>query len=137
VPGYRDPLVRYHLSDADLTELAGGLRDLCRCLFAAGATTIYPCVAGAPALCHEGDLSLLPDRLHPAHANLMTVHLFSSCPMGERREWSTADSFGRVHGERNLWIADASLLPGPPSVNPQGTVMAIARRNAQFMLGRL
>ncbi len=137
IPCYRDPLVRYHLNDDNLSELAGGLRDLCRCLFAAGATALYPCLGGAPVLSNEGELDLLPGCLPAAAANLMTVHLFSSCPLGENRDRCTADSFGRVHGEQNLWIADASLLPGPPGVNPQGTIMAIVRRNARFLLGHL
>ncbi len=65
----------------------------------------------------------------------MTIHLFSSCPMGEDRKRCVTDSFGRIHDLRDLRIADASLLPGPPGVNPQGSVMAIARRNALQFLG--
>ena len=30
----------------------------------------------------------------------------------------------------NLHVNDASMLPDSPGVNPQGTVMALARRNA-------
>jgi choline dehydrogenase-like flavoprotein len=60
----------------------------------------------------------------------MTIHLFSSCPMGENRSQCAADSFGRVHGFKNLFINDASLLCTAPGVNPQGSVMAVARRNA-------
>jgi choline dehydrogenase-like flavoprotein len=66
--------------------------------------------------------------------NLMTIHLFSSCPLGENRSLCVADSFGRVHGVSDLWIADGSLLPGPPGVNPQGSILAIARRNAFHFL---
>jgi len=58
------------------------------------------------------------------------VHAFSSCPMGERRDRCAADSYGRVYGYRNLRINDASMLPDSPGVNPQATVMAMARRNA-------
>ncbi|MEP7114000.1 MAG: GMC oxidoreductase, partial [Ilumatobacteraceae bacterium] len=42
-----------------------------------------------------------------------------------------ANSFGRVHGTGNVWVNDASLLPTAPGVNPQGTVMALAIRNAR------
>jgi choline dehydrogenase-like flavoprotein len=56
--------------------------------------------------------------------------------MGEDRMRCTADSFGRVHGSEGLFIADASLLCGAPGVNPQGTIMALARRNALRFLGR-
>jgi choline dehydrogenase-like flavoprotein len=36
-----------------------------------------------------------------------------------------------VHGTRNVWVNDASLLPDAPGVNPQASVMAIALRNAR------
>ena len=64
----------------------------------------------------------------------MTIHSFSSCPMGENGRAAT-DSFGRVHGVPGLYVADGSLLCSPPGVNPQGTVMAFARRNALGLLG--
>ena len=64
----------------------------------------------------------------------MTIHLFSSCPLGEDRVRCVTDSFGRVHGSPDLYIADASLLPGPPGVNPQGSLMALVRRNVRRFL---
>ena len=65
----------------------------------------------------------------------MTVHLVGSCPMGERRDRCAVDSFGRVHDVAGLHIADASILCSAPGVNPQGTIMALARRNALAFLG--
>jgi choline dehydrogenase-like flavoprotein len=65
------------------------------------------------------------------------VHAFSSCPMGERRDRCAADSHGRVYGRDNLYVNDSSMLPDSPGVNPQGTIMALARRNAlAFHQGR-
>jgi choline dehydrogenase-like flavoprotein len=58
------------------------------------------------------------------------VHAFSTCPAGQRRDRTAVDSFGRVHDFENLYINDASMLPDSPGVNPQGSVMALARRNA-------
>ena len=60
----------------------------------------------------------------------MTIHLFSTCPMGEDLKRCAVDSFGKVHGHTNLFVNDASLLCTAPGVNPQGTIMGIARRNA-------
>ena len=40
------------------------------------------------------------------------------------------DGDGRVHGLDNVHVADASALPGSPGVNPQATIMAVARRCA-------
>ena len=57
------------------------------------------------------------------------MHAFSSCPIGENPNRTAADSFGKVRGYENLYLNDASMLPDSPGVNPQGSVMALARRN--------
>ncbi len=130
IPGYRDPFVRYQLNIAARVKLADGLRDLCRALFAAGAVSLYPSITGWGPLTDPSELSALPRPLPAARTNLMTVHVMGSCPMGETQNSTAVDSFGKVHGEKNLYINDASILGGAPGVNPQGTVMALARRNA-------
>jgi len=134
LPGFRDPLVRYHLDDNDLAELSEGLKRLCEVLFAAGATVVYPGVTGLDALYSERDLDRIPDPLPARDTNLTTVHLMGSSPMGENQSVCVADSFGRVHGGKGLYIADSSLFCGSLGANPQATIMAIARRNAQRFL---
>ena len=130
-----DALVRYRLSTADWRDLSLGLRRLARLLFAAGAVELYPSIAGLPPLHSQDDLSLIPSELPAGQTSLMTIHLFSSCPMGENRVMCAADSFGRVFEAPNLFIHDASLLPTAPGVNPQGSIMALARRNTLHYLG--
>lgn len=129
-----DALVRYRLSREDLRSLSLGLRRLAKVLFAAGALELFPSIAGMPPLVSEDDLARIPAELPADRTNLMTVHLFSSCPMGENRGLCAADSFGRVHGAPDLYINDASLLPTAPGVNPQGSIMALARRNTLHFL---
>jgi choline dehydrogenase-like flavoprotein len=129
------PLIRYHLSDVDMRTLATALRYLCRLLFAAGATRLYPSILGFPGLQSESELTLIPDELPRRWTNLMTIHLFSSCPMGDALNCCATDSFGQVHEHKNLYVNDASLLCTAPGVNPQGTIMALARRNALHFSG--
>ena len=43
---------------------------------------------------------------------------------------------GKLFGAEGLHLADASLLCGPTVVNPQGSVMAVAHRNAVAFLAR-
>jgi choline dehydrogenase-like flavoprotein len=136
VPGYRDPLVRFALGDSDMRGLADGIRKLAELLLAAGAEALYPTVDGAPPLAGINDLAKIADPLPHGRTSLMTIHLFSSCPMGEDKRRCVADSFGRVHGHQDLYIADASLLCTAPGVNPQGSIMAFARRNALHFLDR-
>lgn len=137
VPFSTDPLIRYPLAATHLRSLATALRRLCRLLFAAGATHLYPSVRGLAVLRGEDELSRIPAELPRRWTSLMTIHISSSCPMGEAREHCAADSFGQVHGHRNLFVNDASLLCTAPGVNPQGSVMGIARRNALHFLNAL
>ena len=103
-------------------------------LLAAGATELYPSVTGAGVARSRADLGPWWDAVTPKAANLMTVHLTSSIRMGEAAGLTGTDSYGRVHGWRNLRVNDASLLPDAPGVNPQAGIMAIASRNAAAFL---
>jgi choline dehydrogenase-like flavoprotein len=130
VPFSTAPLVRYSLTRENMKSLSEGLRNLCRVMFAAGAKTLYPSISGFTPLTNEADLDRIPAELSARDTNLMTIHLFSSCPMGEDLDRCAVNSFGKVHGHTNLYVNDASLLCTAPGVNPQGTIMGIARRNA-------
>jgi choline dehydrogenase-like flavoprotein len=136
LPGLADPRVAYPVSAAALQRLADGLGKLGRLLIAAGAQALYPSVAGGPVWSAEGPPDAQPVELPRARTSLMTVHLFASCPMGEDERRCATDSFGRVRGADGLHVADASLLCSAPGVNPQGTVMALAHRNAVDFLER-
>jgi choline dehydrogenase-like flavoprotein len=125
------PVVRYDLSQEDAINLSKGLARLARLLLAAGATEVHPSVHGLPTIRTEVEaIRWLDERLSRRSLSLTTVHAFSSSPMGERLDRCAADSFGKVRGCSNLYINDASMLPDSPGVNPQGSVMALARRNA-------
>jgi choline dehydrogenase-like flavoprotein len=80
------------------------------------------------------DLNKLPAIVPNASTNLMTIHLFSSCPMGENKNICAADSYGKLHGVDGVYINDASLLPTALGVNPQGSIMAFALRNTNHFI---
>lgn len=137
IPFYRDPFVRYKLTSQDLKDLSEALQKLALLLFEADAKILYPSISNTSPLTHPQDLSTIAEKLPVKQTNLMTVHVFSSCPMGENLQKCAVNSFGQVHGFNNLYIADASLLCTAPGVNPQGSIMAIARRNALKFLDKL
>lgn len=131
------PVVRYDLSAEDVWNLSRGFSRLCMLLLRAGAVELYPALFGIPAIRTDLEAVRWLDERLPAHAlALTTVHAFSSCPIGEREDRCAADSFGRVRRFDNLYINDASMLPDSPGVNPQGSIMALARRNALRFLDR-
>jgi choline dehydrogenase-like flavoprotein len=136
LPGLRAPLVTYNLTEGDMSRLARSLVHLGEVLLAAGATELYPSVAGGVIAHTTADLAQWWDATTRNRTNLMTVHMTSTVRVGENRSLTGADSFGRVWDVANLRVNDASLLPDAPGVNPQGTIMAIAARNCdQFLSG--
>ena len=122
----------YRLTLAERTALSQGFARLCMLLLAAGAEVVLPGVQRMAPIRTERDAARWLDDVLPAGSlSLTTVHAFSSCPAGERMDRCAVDSAGRVHGMDNLYVSDASLLPDSPGVNPQGSVMAFALRNAR------
>jgi choline dehydrogenase-like flavoprotein len=134
LPPAGDPLVRYQPEPRDLRDLAVGMLNLCRLLFEAGAVGLFPSLPCGP-LRSPDDLRRLPDTVPGTRTNLMTIHLFGSCPMGEHRQRTAVDSWGRVWDAPGLSVHDASILCSAPGVNPQGSVMALAMRNTLHHLG--
>jgi len=136
IPGTKEPLVSFKLTPEDWIALGQVLTRLGQAMFAAGARKVFPSIFG-----HEGWTS--PDQVYefwnkplPSATDLMTVHLFSSCPLNEHENACGVDSYGRVRGIENLFVADASLIPEAPGVNPQMTIMALAFRVAEAALSR-
>ncbi|MET0143710.1 MAG: GMC family oxidoreductase [Ilumatobacteraceae bacterium] len=133
VRGLRDPLVTYRLTRRDRAMLGRGLARLALLTLEAGATEVYPSYRGAPVVRRRADLATLQGTFALARASVMTVHLCSTVPIGEGPTAPT-DSHGLVRGTSNVRVNDASLLPDAPGVNPQGSVMALAVRNARHFV---
>lgn len=134
LPRLRDPLVTYQLPGVDFQRLRSALGRLLLVLLAAGSRQVVPVVAGASAI---ESASRIPDevaRMTRRTSDVMTVHLCSSIPMGEDRALCAVDSFGASHDVAGLIVNDASIVDGAPGINPQGTVMALAVRNAEHFL---
>lgn len=135
--GDGETMLRYELAEEDVVNLSNGLARLATLLLAAGAEEVYPTVQGMPAITSEKQaIRWLDERLPRSALSLTTVHAFSACPIGERTDRCAADSYGKVARYDNLYINDASMLPDSPGVNPQGSVMAFARRNAHHFLSQ-
>ncbi len=123
-------VIRYELSGEDMWNLSRGLARLAMLLLEGGALEVLPAVRGLRSIRNEVDaVHWLDDRLDGRACSLNTVHAFSTCPIGERRDRCAANSFGRLNGMENLYVNDASMIPDSPGVNPQGTIMTFARRN--------
>lgn len=128
-------MARYSFSGLDRKNISEGVAKLSELLLTAGAEEVYLDINGLPPIRTIKECRYYNDNLIPFEkANLYTIHIFSSCPMGEAKEKSAVDSFGKIHGTENIYINDASILPDAPGVNPQGSIMAIAMRNVEHFV---
>lgn len=119
------------------------LRDLIRkqaqVQFAAGAKKLLVAGSQAITLTSPDDLSRI-ERLAIRAGGLLLAapHPAGGCVMGRGAKDSVTDSTHRVHGFDNLFVADSSVFPTPPSVDPSFTIMAfsyIAARHVHESLG--
>ncbi len=125
LPFAKQPLVTFDIGNDGLKTLSKALKHLCQLLFAAGAVEVFPSVRGARSLISLDDIKDIPNVLNAKKTSLMTIHLMGTSPMGVT-ERSCLDLNGRLKGTRNVYVADASMIPTALGVNPQGTIMALA-----------
>jgi choline dehydrogenase-like flavoprotein len=99
------------------------LKDL---MFAGGAKFVYPSVRKFNGWSSENQKEDIKAENFCRFTSPMTIHLFSSCPLGENLEKCAVASDGQVHSTKNLFVCDSSLLPSAPGVNPQASIMVFA-----------
>jgi choline dehydrogenase-like flavoprotein len=128
--------VFYRLPDAAAARLVRGVELTAEALFAAGARRMLLPFDGAPEVRSPDQLRALLARPVPKAAmQVYSIHLMGTARMSEDPRRGVTDSFGAVHGVSGLFVADASLFPGPLGINPMETVIALAMRNARRLLG--
>ena len=63
-------------------------------------------------------------------------HVMGGMMMGPDPATSVTDSYGRVHGLDNVYVADGSVFVTSGAHNPTNTIMAVALRNMRHLAGR-
>ena len=122
------PAVAYTLDARDMARFRHGMATVARLHFAAGATSVTPGIHGLPYRLGPDEVHRIDEApLDPQHYLGILSHLFGGCVMGTDPRTSVCDREGRVHGYQGLCIADASMIPSTLGVNPQHTIMALAR----------
>ena len=66
--------------------------------------------------------------------DLITPHPLGGCNMGSTERNGVVDHKGEVFGYRNLYVADAAIIPEAIGANPSKTVAALAERIAKLIV---
>jgi hypothetical protein len=131
---FTEPLVSWTLSQEDYRLLGDGLAKLCHLLFVAGAKKVFLPMRDPAPVSEMKEVEQALARFASLQPEVTAIHLFASCPLGDDADRFPLDPYGKVHGTDNLFVNDASMLPGTTGVNPQGTIMALALRNVASFL---
>jgi choline dehydrogenase-like flavoprotein len=119
--------IRYRLGAAERGKLLRGMDAAARMHFAAGAEEVSTLHARACRLRSPAELKAMALRPSgPNQLGVLSAHVNGTCRMGTNPETSGCTPDGERYGVPGLYVADGSLLPTAPGVNPQETIMALA-----------
>jgi choline dehydrogenase-like flavoprotein len=119
-------LVRYNIARADVAKLMLAMEAMGRLLFAAGAVEVLTGLPGAVTVTSLPALREALRRSDPKSLHLAAFHPTGTAAAGADAQLCPVDERGRLRGVDGLWVADASILPSCPEVNPQLSIMALA-----------
>lgn len=129
LPFLPDPIILINFTNHDKKMLEKALDILVKSMFAAEAKFVYPSIYG-----HKGYSEYEKVKIKKyKNLNLMTIHAFSSLPMGEA-EFCPVDCYGKLKQLTNTLICDASILPSSPGTNPQATIMSLVAKNLDIFI---
>ena len=132
------PYVRYDVTDVDQSRFVRAAGLMARLYFAAGAKEVYTAFHHYPVLKGEDDIKKLYERPPRVEdTEYFTAHLIGTCRMHGDPKGGVVDPNGQTWDVPGLYIADASVMPGTIGVNPQVTIMALARLISERLAGRL
>ncbi len=126
--------VQYHIHEKLKKSLTQSMRVSSEILFESGCKRVHM-PASEKFFINREERShinqLISEKYFKSgHVSISAAHLMGGCVMGNDERTSVTDSFGRVYGNPNYYVADASLFPSAVEVNPYLTIMALADRVA-------
>jgi hypothetical protein len=132
------PLVTYNLLPQDVELLKRAIVYAGRLCWAAGAKRLHLGLVGDDPIDTSSQFERFQERrVRASDLALISYHPLGTCRMGRDRRTSVVDLDHQAHDVPGLFVVDGSTVPGPPGVNPQLTIMALAVRAAEQIAKRL
>ena len=125
VLGARRALIQYRVSRRDRRRLIEALAAIGEVMFAAGAEQVE-LGGGAAPVRDPAKLAAAVEQVDFRRLHLAAFHPTGTVAAGARSEVHPSGPRGELRGVDGVWVADGSILPSCPRVNPQVSIMAIA-----------
>jgi choline dehydrogenase-like flavoprotein len=133
-PFGREPIMTYRMSPKDRALIPEIIRRLAQPFLEAGANELYLPILGSEPVNRDKFASFDLETVSPQRYECSSQHPLGTVRMGTSKRHSVVDDHGRVWGTRGLHVVDGGILPTSLGVNPQWTIMAMARRLATMMV---
>lgn len=137
VAGDGSTRVSYRLNHTDARKLHFGIARAAEIFFAAGAREVYSQVRGMPIIDRGRVAEFEAADPPPSALRLEAFHPLGTARMAADPKRGVTGPDGSVHGVAGLFVADASLLPTSPGVNPMMTVIAMSAHVARGLAEEL
>ena len=124
----------------DVKNLHHSFEVMTRLHVAAGATQVLFLATGLPTWREGDDVDEYIARcqrqpLRAGGVKLFAAHQMGSCRMGDDPQTSVANPWGELHDVKGVWIGDGSAFPTSSGTNPMVSIMALAHRTAEAIVG--
>lgn len=129
--------VRYSMLEGDMRAVRKACSVIAQLMFEAGAREVWPGIFGLPSVLKSRDeVSLIDDGPLDSRAyGMIASHLFGAARMGRDPKTSVVGLDWQVHGLEGAYVVDSSVFPTNLGVNPQHSIMALARLAATRLAG--
>jgi hypothetical protein len=125
--GLSIPIKQFKIIKQDLDLITRGIDLMIKLFSESEATEIALPFLSGEVLTKQNSFHFNKGRIEPKNLIISSVHSMASCPLGTDPNNSVVDSIGKVHGTRNVFVSDASILPDTTCESPQGTIMTLNR----------
>lgn len=121
--------VTFTPSPEDMVSVRKALTTIVNLLLDAGAREVWPGVHGIPSCITSRDQvkAVLTSPLDPRGYSFVATHLFGAARMGPDPRTSAVGLDFATHEAKALYVVDSSIFPTNLGVNPQHSIMALAR----------
>ncbi len=125
VMGSGRPLLVYRLSERDRGRVVAAAGHSARILLAAGAVEVE-IGAGRPPARTQAEVDEQIAGLDARSMHLAAFHPTGTAAAGSDPARHPCEPDGRLRGIDGVWVADGSIVPSCPTVNPQISIMSLA-----------
>jgi len=135
--GKNHALIRYDLGRHEGFMLLQSIQFMGEVLFAAGALEVLTAIPTMPVVHDLKELKQAVENADYKDLHIAAFHPSGTVAAGSSASFYPVNSQGELRGVSGVWVADASILPSSPRVNPQVSIMALSLAVADAIIAKV